>query len=209
MATTLDKVKTKLLALQESLTSLVNAPVNLPWPEVLAQFNALISKYDSILHELQDPVIKQTSVYPQTLPIEDPDFLPRVLLKTKLIVDIEEAERALCQRYAERSIAAGNPLPPPTANRLDETALRNELRNWEYRVDAHEKIVSHAQNITETFADYNLKARLPDDTDEDEGGETQVEKPQSKHDLDLQKALQATLRFVNFGTTEPQYKDIV
>ena len=122
-------------------------------PEVLSQFNTFISKYESLLVEMQDPLLRQLLVIPQALPVEDPDFskiwkqskfspnslilifqkVPRVLLRTKLIPEIEEEEQAVRLRYAERCKAAGISLPAPTVNQLDEGAIRQELRMWEVR----------------------------------------------------------------------------
>jgi hypothetical protein len=59
------------------------------------------------------------------------NLVPRVLLRTKLIPQIEDEEKNARVEQAVRSEQSRNPLPPPTVNKLDEGAVKGELRNWE------------------------------------------------------------------------------
>ncbi|KAJ3413445.1 hypothetical protein HDV05_008014 [Chytridiales sp. JEL 0842] len=138
---------------------------------------------------MQSQSLKQSILTPESLLPEDPEFLPRVLLRTKLIPEIEDAEKNARIEQAVRSEQAGNPLPPPTVNKLDEGAVKSEQRNWEIRVDMHEDIAGHAENIFEGFVDYNLKARLPEDEDLDDSGKPTLKVADSSDKVRLQSMM--------------------
>ncbi|KAJ3234395.1 hypothetical protein HDU81_001434 [Chytriomyces hyalinus] len=171
MNSVVDSTKQKLMALHDSLSSFIDDPSQLDansiengpdWPNTLAHFNALISKWESMTDTVQSAaMLKQLIVVPQALPLADPDSVPRELLKTRLIQDVVDADEAVKERLYE-SVADGV-IPPPASNPLDQTAVRGELRAWVSLVDQHDTIAEFAATYVDEFDEYNLKDRLPDD----------------------------------------------
>lgn len=63
--------KTNLLI--ESMIDFLSIPHISTWPEILAQFNILIAKYESLLVELK-PTLRQMIVHPKSIQESDPDM---------------------------------------------------------------------------------------------------------------------------------------
>lgn len=73
---------------------------------------------------------------------------PRVLLRTKLIPEIEEIEESLKREAGLTEI-----------NALDQNLINNNLRNWEVNFDRHEAICREAELLYETIRhEFSLKA---------------------------------------------------
>ncbi|KAI8839942.1 hypothetical protein BC829DRAFT_403519 [Chytridium lagenaria] len=119
----LSVLKSKLSQLVESLTTFLDIPTTTSWPDILAQFNSLITKYDTLIGELQSASLKQLVAYPKSLSAQDPEFASRVLLRTKLIPEIENLENTLAPQL-ESFGSSGN-------GRSDENAVRAALRKLE------------------------------------------------------------------------------
>ncbi|KAJ3113867.1 hypothetical protein HDU96_002820 [Phlyctochytrium bullatum] len=180
-------LRSKLQQLVDSLTAFLDMPMAAQWTEILAQFNSLISKFQTVTNELQAPYVRQLLLYPSKISPQDPEFVPRVFLRTKLIPEIENMEKAL--RSADDALAA----------KPDDNALRAALRRLEIKIDLHEELVKHAEETFENFDDYNFRLR-PDD-DPEAFGPALV-----RSDVDdkmagkvLENALRWTLRGGNFG----------
>ncbi|KAJ3197266.1 hypothetical protein HDU67_003784 [Dinochytrium kinnereticum] len=158
-------LKGKLAQLVDSLTTFLDIPPTATWTEILSQFNSLITKYDTLVGELQASYLKQLVAYPSSISARDPEYIPRLLLRTKLIPQIEDLEKSLGVQKAD---TLGN----PTSGRIDENAVRAALRKIEIQIDLHEEMIKHAEETFDNFSDYNFKIRL--DGDErgsvDEGG---------------------------------------
>ncbi|EGF83033.1 hypothetical protein BATDEDRAFT_84563 [Batrachochytrium dendrobatidis JAM81] len=149
----LDSIKSKLLLLIESLNSILALHPSTSWPPVLDQLNNIIARYESILRELQSPVFSQALVHPHMLIQEDPEFIPRILLRTKLIPEIDDEERNVISAY----IGTGQ-----TENKdnggafrdqqgildpLDQTNILKRQREWESKVQQHEELMQAALEI--------------------------------------------------------------
>ncbi|ORY50748.1 hypothetical protein BCR33DRAFT_712739 [Rhizoclosmatium globosum] len=181
-------IKTKLIQLHDSLASFLEMPQNVPWPIVLGQFNSLIAKYESIMGDLQIPVIplKQLIVAPQVLPPADPDFVPRVLLRTRLDQELFDVEEKLRTAHALVCTLA----PEKTVNALDQVALKKELQGWVSLVDAHDEVANHAASHLDDIMDETLKElkrRLPEDAKE------------TISSTQLQSKLEETVRWISIG----------
>ncbi|KAJ3106030.1 hypothetical protein HDU96_008361 [Phlyctochytrium bullatum] len=144
-------LRSKLQQLDDSLTAFLDMPMAAQWTEILAQFNSLISKFQTVTNELQAPYVRQLLLYPSKISPQDPEFVPRVFLRTKLIPEIENMEKAL--RSADDALAA----------KPDDNALRAALRRLEIKIDLHEELVKHAEETFENFDDYNFRLRPDDD----------------------------------------------
>ncbi|KAI8621692.1 hypothetical protein BC830DRAFT_134581 [Chytriomyces sp. MP71] len=189
----LESVKLKLMALHDSLSTFLETAdpaTERDWKSILAHFNTLIARYESMTDTLQDeglqPLLRSLIVVPQALPESDPDFVPRELLKTRLLQDVLDAEAALAERLNE---ALAGDAPIETANALDQTALRSELRAWAKLADAHDKVAAHAETFVAEFRMYDLKKRIP----EEAAGQADLTPAQ------IQTKLEETMRWVTFG----------
>ncbi|KAJ3197104.1 hypothetical protein HK101_006066 [Irineochytrium annulatum] len=164
----MDDVRSKLVAIEKSLSDFLELHPNVPWPDILSQFNSLISKYGSIVQELQQHHFRRALAYPESVSAARPDLVP-ILLRTKLIPEIEEAEWAAMAKYASGGGAAavaavagaggvGGGVGGMGAflngvNRLDEGAMERELRSWEVKADVHQKIASESIRRAESLRD--------------------------------------------------------
>ncbi|KAJ3101377.1 hypothetical protein HK100_004552, partial [Physocladia obscura] len=133
-------------------------------PQILAQFNNLIAKYESItseLHNLSSSTIllKQLLVVPQHLPPSDPDSIPRVLLRTRLDQELLDADENTRDEFTEqfRRSHSSLSLPEPTVNQLEQQALRVELKGWVNLVDMHDSVVAHATAVLDETSEEVLR----------------------------------------------------
>jgi len=87
------------------------------------------------------------------LPEVDPDSLPRFLLRTKFIPEIEEMESNLIV-----SIAGDN----NQYNWIDETKMKEVLKTWENQINNQDEISEKAINFFENERKkYDFKKRIP------------------------------------------------
>ncbi|KAJ3182599.1 hypothetical protein HDU85_002700 [Gaertneriomyces sp. JEL0708] len=159
---TLEALELKLRQLHESLNDLLMEPDNAQWPSLLSRFNVLVALYRGLLTEMRAAWLKNTFAIPSMLPAENPEFLPNVLLRTKLIPEIEEAEEE------QRKNAPHPPgLSSDDINFLDEAAVRNAIRSWEARIEEHDKLVHSAiEVVRDKELRRDLKIRLPKEDDD-------------------------------------------
>jgi hypothetical protein len=103
----LEILGSKLQSLMESLQSILTS--NPSYPELLSQFNTVAAQFSMLTFELD-----QIILFAHILPKEDPDFFPRVLLRTKLdpaVQDLFDID-----------------IPP-------QDKIREEINTWELMVD--------------------------------------------------------------------------
>ncbi|KAI9005634.1 hypothetical protein DFJ74DRAFT_396311 [Hyaloraphidium curvatum] len=93
----LGAIKKQLELLQESLAALYNVPAQANWPEVLSRFQILNIRYGQVLDEISRSSVANYVAFPFGLP-EDPEFIPRVLLRTKLIPEIEAEQQKIWEK---------------------------------------------------------------------------------------------------------------
>ncbi|RKO92649.1 hypothetical protein BDK51DRAFT_42495 [Blyttiomyces helicus] len=150
-------LRTKLNQLNDSLAEFLTIHPLTRWPDVLSQFNILIAKYESLMAEMRSPLFKYTLPIPSTLPQDDPDFLPRVLLRTKLIPDIEEGEETLRRKALESE---------PAIDFIDEAAVKAVVREYERKAAHHDDLVTSAiETVNEQNASA-FKQRIPRGADD-------------------------------------------
>jgi len=149
----LETTRIKLTQLNESLTSFLNLHPQTPWPLILDKFNILISRYNQLLQEVSCKFLKECVIHPDSLPEIDPDSLPRFLLRTKFIPEIEEMESNLIV-----SIAGDN----NQFNWIDETKMNNELIKWKTQITQHDEISEKAIDYFEIKQrEFDFKKRIP------------------------------------------------
>ncbi|KAJ3383087.1 hypothetical protein HDU84_003869 [Entophlyctis sp. JEL0112] len=156
----LQATKTKLIQLHDSLSSFLDLPAESAWPEVLAHFNALIAKYESTLASLSaasgaGTPLRQLVAVPTHLPANDPDYVPRELLRTRLDQDVVDAETRVAAAYRARTPAAAAAAVATGA--ADIAAQRAELKACIAQVDAHDAVVAHAVGVLDETGDDVLR----------------------------------------------------
>lgn len=87
----LTSLKIKLQQISEVLQEILCLAPSADWNQVSSAISVLTAKYESVVEEIEGFVFKSLLVHPHTLPPEDPDFVPRILLRTKLIPELEQA----------------------------------------------------------------------------------------------------------------------
>jgi len=149
----LEAARTKLNQLNESLSSFLTLHPQTPWPLILDKFNILITRYNQLLHEVSCKFLKECVIHPDSLPDIDPDSLPRFLLRTKFIPEIEEMESNLIV-----SIAGEN----NQINWIDETKITAEYEKWKAQIDQHDEIAEKSIDWFEIKQrEYDFKRRIP------------------------------------------------
>eukprot|EP00842_Homolaphlyctis_polyrhiza_P006336 jgi/Hompol1/6703/HPOL_000305-RA len=91
----LDSVKAKLSLLLESLSQILELHPATPWQPVLEQLNNIIARFESTLREIETPEMSQALLHPHMLIPQNPDFIPQILLRTKLIPEIDDSDKAV------------------------------------------------------------------------------------------------------------------
>ncbi|KAI8929032.1 hypothetical protein BC831DRAFT_445139 [Entophlyctis helioformis] len=158
----LDAIRTKLSHLVESLNEILVLHPSTPWPPVLDQLNTILARFESVQGELLGtPGLREALVQPHMLLLDDPEFIPRVLLRTKLIPEIEDQERATVVA-AQSGWADGNDGGDGRGGRgqtgegagagldvnpMDHTAVRLALQEWENKADQHDALIQAALEI--------------------------------------------------------------
>jgi len=153
-ADVLETIRIKLTQLNESLNSFLNLDPHTPWPLILDKFNILISRYSKLLEVVSSKLLKECVIHPESLPEVDPDSLPRFLLRTKFIPEIEEMESKLIV-----SIAGDN----NQYNWIDESEMKEVLKTWEKQITKQDKISEKAINFFENERKkkkYDFKKRI-------------------------------------------------
>lgn len=117
-------------------------------PQVHNQFTTLMTRYSSLTHELSTPFMKTLLVHPFQLPPIDPDFIPRVLLRSKLIPELQPK------------------IPAISINALDETAVKQALQHAKVQLEFHDDVVTEAlrafRNMKEEF-DFKMRIKEGDE----------------------------------------------
>jgi len=149
----LETTKIKLSQLNESLNSFLTLHPQTPWPLILDKFNILITRYNQLLQEVSCNYLKGCVIHPDSLPEDDPDSIPRYLLRTKFIPEIEEMESNLIV-----SIAGDT----NQINWIDETKMNNEYEKWKAQINQHDEVAEKFLNWFEIKKkDYDFKRRIP------------------------------------------------
>jgi len=149
----LETTKNKLSQLNESLNSFLTLHPQTPWPLILDKFNILIARYNQLLQEVSCKFLKECVIHPDSLPEDDPDSIPRFLLRTKFIPEIEEMESNLIV-----SIAGDT----NQINWIDETKMNSEYEKWKAQISQHDEV---AEKFLDWFEikqkEYDFKKRIP------------------------------------------------
>ncbi|KAJ3124788.1 hypothetical protein HK098_000879 [Nowakowskiella sp. JEL0407] len=106
------------------------------WPDVLSQFNTLIARYEALLDELQNPVLQRMLIHPKSVPKEDPDFIPRVWLRTKLVPEILDQE----EKLRKEILGAGT---------MAELVTGRNHKALDYQDEAHTRVVLKTWEVNE------------------------------------------------------------
>ncbi len=124
----LDTLLLKISSLIESIHLYLES--QLPDPDI---FNILLSKYVSLSNEMATcKLLKSLVLVPKAFIPEDPEFIPRVLLRTKLIPELER------------------PLAP--VNLLDENLMTFQLREQQVLAELYDQLIQSCIKINENLS---------------------------------------------------------
>ncbi|RKP01058.1 hypothetical protein CXG81DRAFT_19102 [Caulochytrium protostelioides] len=163
----LEMLRGKFGHLADSLNAFLGQHPLAPWPSILIEANLLTAKTASLLKELDGMAhaLSATALVPDPpLPPHDPDFLPRVLLRSKAPPEVEKNEQQ-CRDIAD----AAAPFPAGTADRLspsrpmpsDDPYEAHEA-HWQQSLEAYAGVVDAAiESFDQACDDFELKTRLP------------------------------------------------
>ena len=180
----LEALRGKLWSLQETfsthLTSLKEPRYPFNWPDLLNKFNMLTAKFASLSEDFysytenaSNATLPKLMVHPYipTTTEQETNILS-VLLRTKLIPDIEKLEAETQATIAQELIA-----DPAVLNRNidDEQLIQTQLKQWHQLLQRHDRLaVDAAQFVGELASDHrpNFLLRYEDqiagsDSDED------------------------------------------
>ncbi|KAJ3254074.1 hypothetical protein HK103_007535 [Boothiomyces macroporosus] len=137
----LEALKMKLGHIIESLNlMLMQDPSVTKWPDLLLQFNSTIAKYESLITDLHTSKYQQTIVLPHLLIKEDPEFFPRVLLRTKLIPDVTDMHDDILFTQID---------PKERDYQKDDPAMKQAMRAWESKVDDRHSVITQLLEVLE------------------------------------------------------------
>ncbi|KAJ2993985.1 hypothetical protein HDV02_001920 [Globomyces sp. JEL0801] len=140
----MESLRIKFGQILESLSSILMS--NQPWPELLSQFNATIAKYESLISELQHEKYSLCLVHPHLLQKEDPEFFPRVMLRTKLIPAVEDQQNELLA-INDPSNSSQTQAAKPT----DEDHVKKELQDYQNHIDEKQYYIQQLIDLTTDF----------------------------------------------------------
>lgn len=187
----LEALRGKLWSLQETfsthLTSLKEPRYPFNWPDLLNKFNMLTAKFASLSEDFysytetgSNATLPKLMVHPYipTTTEQETNILS-VLLRTKLIPDIEKLEAETQATIAQELIADPN-VHNNAMNRNvdDEQLIQTQLKQWNHLLQRHDRLaVDAAQFVSELASDHkpNFLLRYED----------QVEEGDSDEDMDV------------------------
>ncbi|KAJ3145923.1 hypothetical protein HDU89_006809 [Geranomyces variabilis] len=152
----LDALKSRLVHLADSLNDFLQLHDNASWPLVLSQFNVLVARYETLLREmrLRKEWMSANIVIPSTVIADAPDWIPNVLLRTRVDPGLEAESDLLRAKY-----------PPSQPNPLDEQAINDTLGVLAFQIQEHDEQITELLRMNaEQDLTGELKARLPPDT---------------------------------------------
>ncbi|KAJ3319301.1 N-alpha-acetyltransferase 35 NatC auxiliary subunit [Boothiomyces sp. JEL0866] len=107
-------------------------------PDLLLQFNSTIAKYESLITDLQSSKYQQTIVLPHLLMKEDPEFFPRVLLRSKLVPDVTDMHDDVLYTHID---------PKDRDYQKDDPAIKQAVKSWESKVDDRHSIITQLLEV--------------------------------------------------------------
>ncbi len=127
------------------------------WPDLLAKFNVLAYRYKQLLEEVERLTLQNEIAHPFALPPMDEDFIPRILLRTKLLPDIETDDLKIQEGEGaelEAMVAAVDPLDEEQALEVEKTLQTRKV--------LHDDIVRNIQQALNRFDKSELFVRVYD-----------------------------------------------
>ncbi|TPX57507.1 hypothetical protein PhCBS80983_g03792 [Powellomyces hirtus] len=179
----LEALRNRLTHLSESLQDFLHLQDNSSWPTVLSQFNVLVARYESLLGEVRTRKdwLSGNIVIPSTVIAEAPDWIPNVLLRTRVDPVIEDEEKAI-----QDGIEANS----SEINYLDEAAVLEARQVLESQMEEHDEHINNfVQHLQEQQFQQELKKRLPEDKEDDGLAARFVEETGQENKRDLERAL--------------------
>ncbi|KAJ3016215.1 hypothetical protein HKX48_004157 [Thoreauomyces humboldtii] len=145
-------------------------------PEVLSRFNVLVARYQSLVGELRvrKDWMYESLVAPSSVIVQAPDYIPHMLLRTKLEPDVDTENAALLLSRA----------PADPVNYLDQSAVAELVDTLEAQMEEHDKLIADILMQMDGRAQ-ELKTRLPPDAQ----GAAPVEENESEAKRILERTL--------------------
>lgn len=178
----LEALRGKLWSLQETfsthLTSLKEPRYPFNWPDLLNKFNMLTAKFASLSEDFysyteagSNATLPKLMIHPYipTTTEQETNILS-VLLRTKLIPDIEKLEAETQATIAQELIADPAINSVMNKNVDDEQLIQSQLKQWNQLLQRHDRLAADAaQFVTELASDHkpNFLLRYEDQIEED------------------------------------------
>jgi len=124
---------------------------------MLAKFNVLSYRYKQILEEVERLTMQNHIAHPFAVPQSDEDFVPRILLRTKMIPEIENEDQQIQEGTAAELQAMVDSIDP-----LDEQQALEVEKQLEIRKVMHDDMVRSVQETLDKFQKADLFARIVD-----------------------------------------------
>jgi RecG-like helicase len=150
----LQAIKTRLEELQHTLNAFVIHP-DMIWSDMLEKFNVLSGKYYNLSQLIQSTTLRNIVIQPVSVNAEHPEFVPNVLLRTKVEPELEQVLSNLLKQSEVSTIL----------NTHDESILMKHLVDAQVRMKSFDALCQRLdeamQDLRETIP---LKLRIEDDT---------------------------------------------
>ncbi|KAI8640012.1 hypothetical protein BD408DRAFT_330646, partial [Parasitella parasitica] len=182
----LEALRGKLWSLQETfsthLTYLKEPKFPFTWPDLLNKFNMLTAKFASLSEDFYNYTEKASNAtlpklmvhpYIPTTTEQETNILS-VLLRTKLIPDIEKLEAETQATIAQELLSDNNNATTTSQmshNADDEQLIYSQLNQWNQLLERHDRLAVDAANfISELSTDHrpNFMLRYEDQIDQED-----------------------------------------
>jgi hypothetical protein len=194
----LEALRGKLWSLQETfsthLTYLKEPKFPFTWPDLLNKFNMLTARFASLSEDFYNYTEKGSNAtlpklmvhpYIPTTTEQETNILS-VLLRTKLIPDIEKLEAETQATIAQELLTDNNNTASQVVhNADDEQLIYSQLKQWNQLLERHDRLAVDATNfISELSTDHrpNFMLRYEDQVDEEEDDDNEEDKDEEMED---------------------------
>ncbi|KAI9145871.1 hypothetical protein BKA69DRAFT_304954 [Paraphysoderma sedebokerense] len=205
----LETLKSKIEQLVIALKQFDAMHGRMSWPEMLSTYNLIVAKFVNIQQDLNPALLRNILLQPYNPPPANSEFIPRVLLRTKLIPSIEshisqiESETLnLVRQQIQSSPELQNVVDAASTESttgiggmgfkkgkkrrkyddVDDETLGSVVK---HQIQKHDSLVnSFYDKFKEIKSDYDLKTRYESESDDEE------DEDESDEDVEMEDANQ-------------------
>ncbi|KAI8097218.1 uncharacterized protein BX664DRAFT_325830 [Halteromyces radiatus] len=228
----LEALRGKLGSLQETLSTqiayLKEPKFHFTWPDLLNKFNMLTAKFSTLSEDFHQftqtgstATLPKLMLHPWNPPLTEQDTnIFSVLLRTKLIPDIEAVEketlRTMQQEMPEQQqqlqLQQQQNLQQQQERRIDEEQMiKDQLRQWQMLRERHDMLAVEAARLTQelaaTYGDIIL-LRVEDDNDKSNQDPEWKQQGFSSEETWKRYKLECMMTFYSMGKDELAGSDL-